>query len=391
MLFQSTTRENYQIICRYLISCAKYTDIIESLKIRKIASEIYSMFDEFCEAVILAMQNNDETLICDTFRNCKNSLIVKQMAFLVTRQLYPVVIETEDDELKNIFENGHLSHYFINFARELDVLEPKRPEDVYKIWLEPTNMQHGVLSDKLNSAKQNLASSFVNGFINAGFGTDKLLTVENGNRWIYKNKDRGMLSTTASLGLLHLWDVDGGLTPIDKYLYAVDNNVKAGALLALGIINCRIRNDCDPALALLSDYLTSSNEELQIGAIFGIGLAYAGTARSDVLDLLLKVVQCSKQVEVFGVASLACGLVALGRKHNKLCDVIMIKMIESKNCDDLKSPHMLLAALGVGLAFFNKPEDIEVRTAIYNLCRKVFFSMQRHSLILLMFDMGETK
>ena len=42
----------------------------------------------------------------------------------------------------------------------------------------------------LDSARQNLASSFVNSFVNAAFGTDKLLT-EDGNKWIYKNKEHG--------------------------------------------------------------------------------------------------------------------------------------------------------------------------------------------------------
>lgn len=36
----------------------------------------------------------------------------------------------------------------------------------------------------------NLASSFVNGFVNAAFGQDKLLT-DDGNKWLYKNKDHG--------------------------------------------------------------------------------------------------------------------------------------------------------------------------------------------------------
>ena len=52
-----------------------------------------------------------------------------------------------------------------------------------------------------DSARQNLASSFVNGFINCGFGSDKLLLPEDaGNKWIYKNKEHGMMSATASLG-----------------------------------------------------------------------------------------------------------------------------------------------------------------------------------------------
>lgn len=36
----------------------------------------------------------------------------------------------------------------------------------------------------------------------------------------------GMISAAASLGLIHLWDVDGGLTPIDKYLYTSEDNIK---------------------------------------------------------------------------------------------------------------------------------------------------------------------
>ena len=66
----------------------------------------------------------------------------------------------------------------------------------------------------------------------------------------------GMLSATASLGLILLWDVDGGLTQIDKYLYSSENFIKSGALLACGIVNSGVRNECDPALALLSDYIS---------------------------------------------------------------------------------------------------------------------------------------
>lgn len=44
--------------------------------------------------------------------------------------------------------------------------------------------------NNLDSARQNLASSFVNGFVNAAFGADKLL-MEDGNKWLYKNKDHG--------------------------------------------------------------------------------------------------------------------------------------------------------------------------------------------------------
>ena len=49
-----------------------------------------------------------------------------------------------------------------------------------------------MVSATVDSARQNLASTFVNAFVNIGFGTDKLMTgAEEGNSWIYKNKDHG--------------------------------------------------------------------------------------------------------------------------------------------------------------------------------------------------------
>jgi len=42
----------------------------------------------------------------------------------------------------------------------------------------------------IDSARQNLAASFVSGLVNAAFCKDKLLT-EDGNAWLYKNKEHG--------------------------------------------------------------------------------------------------------------------------------------------------------------------------------------------------------
>ena len=161
----------------------------------------------------------------------------------------------------------------------------------------------------VDSARANLSSSFVNGFVNAAFGEDKLL-MDDGNKWIYKHKGAGMMSATASLGLILLWDVEGGLTQIDKFLYSNEDYIKvgrggkkeggvgrdwrgvgragrgmnqlshlniyplvthmqSGALLACGIVNSGVRNECDPALALLSDYVQHKTNSMRVGAVIG--------------------------------------------------------------------------------------------------------------------------
>ena len=42
-----------------------------------------------------------------------------------------------------------------------------------------------------------------------------------------------------------------------------------GALLACGVVNTGVRNDCDPALALLSDYILHNSNVMRVGSILG--------------------------------------------------------------------------------------------------------------------------
>lgn len=45
--------------------------------------------------------------------------------------------------------------------------------------------------------------------------------------------------------------------------------LQAGGLLACGIVNCGVRSDCDPALALLGDYVQHNSMIMRIGAVVG--------------------------------------------------------------------------------------------------------------------------
>lgn len=76
-------------------------------------------------------------------------------------------------DLEQINGNSHLSEQYLQLARDLDVMEAKTPEDVYKSHLVEGRAGDGPAID---SARQNLASTFVNAFVNAGFGQDKLVT-----------------------------------------------------------------------------------------------------------------------------------------------------------------------------------------------------------------------
>ena len=54
------------------------------------------------------------------------------------------------------------------------------------------------------------------------------------NSWLYKNKDHGMLSAAASVGMILMWDIEGGCQQLDKYMYSNEDYIKAGAMLGVG-------------------------------------------------------------------------------------------------------------------------------------------------------------
>lgn len=49
-----------------------------------------------------------------------------------------------------------------------------------------------------------------------------------------------MLSATASLGLVLLWDVEGGLTQIDKFLYSTEDYIKVASCVYILHVFCTV-------------------------------------------------------------------------------------------------------------------------------------------------------
>jgi len=365
----------YSRVCLYLVSCVPYVPEPENTNLLKTALSIFRKFNQFPQAMRLALQLNDRALVEELFNSCPDPIVQKQLAYMLGRhQFYLELSEERDDydDLTEIMSNSHLNNHFLNLARELDIMEAKTPDDVYKTHLD--NVRPAFGGGAVDSARQNLASSFVNGFINTGFGQDKLL-MEDGNKWLYKNKEHGMLSATASIGLVLLWDVDGGLTQIDKYLYSPEDWIKSGALLACGIVNTGVRNECDPALALLSDYVLHSSNVMRLGAIFGLGLAYAGTDRKDVIQLLLPVfADARSNMEVVGVAALACGLIAVGSCNGEVTSTILQTLMEKCETDvaGMKESYAKYLPLGIGLCYLGKQDAAEATMAALEVIPEPF-------------------
>lgn len=191
------------------------------------------------------------TLVNEVMKTCTDKTILNQMAFMLGRQRNPYT--TDDEELSKIISNEKLSEHFKSLARDLDVLEPKHPDQIFKAHLEERKQN---LQQHIDSSKVNLATTYVNAFVNSAYGKDLLMTVpETKENWIHKNKEDGMTAAAASLGMILLWDIDEGLTQIDKYMESSDDYSVAGSYMAIGIVNSGIKNECDPVVAILLEKL----------------------------------------------------------------------------------------------------------------------------------------
>lgn len=294
-------------------------------------------------------------------------------------------IEDDDaDKLNELIGNEKLSEQFLKLARDLDVMDPKTPEDIYKSHLAETGgfSRRRDTGAQVDSARANLASTFVNGFVNAGFGQDKLMTPD--NDWLYKNKDHGMMSAAASLGSILLWNVEEGLTQIDKFLYSSEEYVKAGAALAVGILSSGVRNDADPALALLTEHVEGDSHIMKCAACTGLGIAYAGTAREDVMEILVPIVESSEggatnMLEV-SLAGLSLGMIFVGKCDDTVGGTILQRLMEATD-DELGHSHARFLCLGLALLYLGQMEKADamieaLRTIEHNISKFAVITLE---------------
>lgn len=335
-------------------SCGPYAaDQEEMTAIFTTTYKVYMHLEKYPEALLIAQKMDDIDKVNEVMSTCTDSVTIKQLCLMLGRQRTNYV--TEDEDLLKIISYERLSENFKALARDLDTLEPKTPEQIFKSHLEEKKNEA-----KIDSFKENLATTYVNAFLNSGYGTDKLITVAGEeDEWIWKNKDSGMTAAAASLGLIHLWDIDEGFAKIDKYMESTNDLIRAGAYMAVGIINSGIKNDSDPVFALLSEHVESDNEFIKIGALMGLSFTYAGSAREDILELVSPIIlDGDSSIEVSSIAALVLGLVFMGTCNDEVANCIIQTCME-REPQDLDNAHARYYALGLGLLFFGKQDQVE--------------------------------
>lgn len=365
LIVNHVDENTYSRVCLYMVSLVPLLTYPDNDCVLRTAHEIYRKYDQLTQAITLSIRLNDAALIKQDFDSTKDKSLRRQLAFILARSRIPIDLSDEeleaDPELQECLNNTKLPDHFKALAKELNILDPKVPEDIYKSHLESSRTAGLTNTD---SARHNLASAFVNAFVNAGFGADKLMLVEGGVKgsWVWRTKDDGMLSTAASLGLLQLWNIDEGIDKIDTFTYASEEPIKAGAALATGILSSGVRSDNDPAIALLSDNLDADkSKQVRVASLMGLGLAYAGSNREDVLELLLPfVTDTSLDMQLSAMAALALGLVFVGSAQSDVSEAIIQTFLDDDRNKQLKDKWTRFMALGLALLYFGQQEEVDV-------------------------------
>ena len=233
--------------------------------------------------------------------------------------------------------------------------DPKKPEDIYK-----THLENRKAAGQIDSAKQNLASTFVNAFVNAGSGKDTLmLSKPEDQPWINKVKNEGMTAAAASLGMLFLWDPAGASNHINDYLELADGYSRMGACIGLGLSNAGIIDDCDPAKAILEEKILGKEDYSRLGSIIGIGMAYSGSAREEFLESLIPIIiDTNYSVESSAFAALSLGLIFVGKCNEDVGNAIYQTLIERPE-NQLNMTVCRYFGVALGLLFLGKQEKCE--------------------------------
>ncbi|SCU86711.1 LAMI_0D03290g1_1 [Lachancea mirantina] len=349
---QFVDENTFQRVCQYMVACVPLLPPPEDVAFLHTAYSIYLRESQLTEALALANRLGDETLIRSVFDSTANPVIHKQLAYILASQRSSFNYESVQD----IIGNCKLSEHFQYLAKELNLTVPKVPEDIYKSHLDSSSKSL-FAGTGLDSAQQNLAASFVNGFLNLGYSSDKLIV--NDDNWVYKTKGDGMTSTVASIGSIFQWNLDG-LQQLDKYLYVDETEVKAGALIGIGLSACGVHDgDVEPAMLLLQDFVTSSNLKLSRSSILGLGIAFAGSRNDELLGLLLPIAaDTSLPIETSALASLALAHAFVGTCNGDITTAIVDNLLE-RSATELKTEWTRFLTLALGILYMGQGDQVE--------------------------------
>ncbi|GJN39263.1 hypothetical protein PR202_gb28369 [Eleusine coracana subsp. coracana] len=141
LLVEHVDATNYKRTCLYLTSSSKYLPAPDDMLALKIAYEIYLKFGDLASALRIALLlDNKLQYVKQVYTATDDLLLKKQFSYIVARHGLSMDIddeitadENDKEVLQEIVYNTKLSEGYLTLARDIEVMEPKSPEDIYKV------------------------------------------------------------------------------------------------------------------------------------------------------------------------------------------------------------------------------------------------------------------
>ncbi|KAL3112579.1 hypothetical protein niasHT_018590 [Heterodera trifolii] len=281
---------DYGRICLYLLSCMSFMPDPENTKLIKVAKELYLNYGKQIEALRCAMKMNDVGAVSAIFGECKDRTLKMQMAMMLGRQqIFLELPDGEDGLLGELNANSHLHKHFLALARELDIMTPKSPDDVYKMHLEQTRpFTHQAVKTTTTTPFARLCA------------VCPLRLAKWRPRWSKKCctfarntptkrsavPDHSLKQSIATMGIAMGEDIgcQMSLRIFSQLTRYGDTAIRRAVPLALALLNTS-----NPQLTIietLSKYSHDVDTETARNAIFALGLVGAGTNNARILAIL---------------------------------------------------------------------------------------------------------
>ena len=315
-----------QRIGLYLIKMAPLLPPPQDKSVLTVLYKLYLPHD-LSMSLIMAIKCRNIEFINHCF-SVASPLVQQQLAFIIARDPF----YTHPDHT-HILSNLHLNKYFLEFVKNLNLLEHKQPNDIYKSHLESRTILPGL--------SHQLATAITNGFLNIGYCTKADISAT----------DMTLLLQIASIGSINQWNPDA-LNLIDEYMYNENEFMSSGALLAIGLSTCKIRHPSDPTLALCQDQLTNSSLLVRSSALMALGISYCGQHHQAAIECCLPfLMDPSVDPKCVDMAAISLGLICVGSMHSQVTEALLNLAMTTK------SQWIVLA---LGLILLQQSSDADV-------------------------------
>jgi len=372
LLFKFVDAFNYPRIFEYLTANLDLAaDSEDWFSISQILFELALRNKDYYNALRIGIKTTDISKIQIAISSCEDEVLRRQLGFLLGKsKIFEIKnhkgekLEIQDDLFQKASCNLLLGEYFQKLLKDLDVVEAKRPLDVYKEMVDGED-------SKIDSAILNLADSIVSGFVNVGSLKERLISEplkEKESPWISRVKDIGIMTTIASLGFVYMWNFEEASSVLSEYFDLKDGYAKAGACIALGLSTSGVWDENEPAKVILSEYLTSEEKSMKQGAVIGLGLAYASSLRNEFKETFESLITNEGLgMDVCGLASLSLSLIFAGSCDEDVSNSVLTSLMAFSE-PSLNHPFAKFFSLALGINFLGQQQKSDaVREALMSI------------------------